>query len=382
MTYDFLVIGANGIQGRIVSRALLEDGHSVLLCALDDYNIEGLIEHPKADFALIDLRRMDRVKRVVKKADVKVIVNCAIDDFNLAVTKMAFELGKHLVDLGSEKQMLYDQLALGDDFKKKGIICITGMGSTPGITNVMLRYVRPQFDTIHTVHVGFSWDSNIPVFVVPFSLDAISYEFSEPAELLENGEFVHRYPDEAAVAYYYKSIGKQKTRHTKHIEHHSFYEYLKDAGIQNIAVFSSFPAHSYNALKTLVDLELTSKKPLQIDGVSVKPLDFMIDALRRISIPKGYTEKENLWLKVFGKKEGKDVVSEMDVVAGTIPGWEDATCNIDTAFPAAVTAEMIFDGRLTDRGVFSPEFVMPPEPFFAELGKRKIAIYENRKRIN
>lgn len=382
MQYDFVVIGANGIQGRIVSRMLLEDGHSVLLCANDDYKMDKLIDYPKADFALVDLRRMLQVKRTVKKSGANVIVNCAIDDYNLAVTKMALELGVHYVDLGSEKQMLYDQMALDPEFKEKKIIGITGMGSTPGITNIMLRYVRSQFDTIHTVHVGFTWDSNMPVFVTPFSIDAISYEFSEPAEMLENGEFVHKYPDENTVNYYYKGIGKQKTRYTKHIEHHSFYEYLKDAGIKNISVFSSFPSHSYTALKTLVDLGFTTKEPIQMDGISIRPLDFTSEVLRRISVPEGYTEKENLWLKVFGKKGKEEKMVEMDCNVGTQEGWEDATCNIDTGFPAAITAEMIKNGAMSEPGLFSPEFVMSPEPFFAELAKRKLFVYENGKRIN
>lgn len=380
--FDFVVIAANGIQGRIVSRLLLEDGHNVLLCANDDYQMEKLIDYPNADFALIDLRRIDRVKRIVKKSGAGILINCAVDDYNLIVTKMCLELGINFVDLGSEEKMLYDQMALDKDFKEKGIIGITGMGSTPGITNVMLRYIRPQFDTIETVYVGFTWDSNMPVFVTPFSIDAISYEFSEPAKMLENGEFVHKYPDEASVDYYYKSIGKQKTRYTKHIEHHSFYEYLKDIGIQNISVFSSFPSHSYTALKTLVDLGLTSKEPVLVDGVSMRPLDFSIEALRKIPVPDGYTEKENLWLKVFGKKGKEEKMVEMDCVAGTQPGWEDATCNIDTGFPAAITGQMILRGEIPEKGLFSPEFVMPPEPFFAELGKRKLLIYENGKRIN
>ena len=80
---------------------------------------------------------------------------------------------------------------------------------------------------------------------------------------------------------------------------------MKDAGIQNIAVFSSFPAHSYNALRTLVDLGFTSKEPIQIEGALIKPLDFTMEVVRRIAVPEGYTEKENLWLKVFGKKDGK-----------------------------------------------------------------------------
>ncbi len=380
--YDFVVIAANGIQGRIVSRLLLEDGYKVLLCAIDDYKMDKLIDHANADFSLIDLRRMDRVKRIVKKSGAKVVVNCAVDDFNLAVTKMALELGMHYIDLGSEEQMLYDQMALDKEFREKSITGITGVGSTPGITNVMLRYIRPQFDTIETVHVGFTWDSNMPVFVTPFSIDAISYEFSEPAKMLENGEFVHKYPDEATVDYYFKSIGKQKTRYTKHIEHHSFYEYLKDMGVKNISVFSSFPSHSYTALKTIVDLGFTTKEPVVVDGVSMRPLDFAGEVLRKIPVPEGYTEKENLWLKVFGQKNGEKKDVEMDCVANTLPEWEDATCNIDTGFPAGIVAEMIADGRIDEPGMYSPEFVVPPEPFFQELGTRKIAIYENGKKIN
>mgnify|MGYP001619698723 CR=1 FL=1 len=105
---DFVVIAANGIQGRIVSRMLLEDGHSVLLAANDDYKMDKLIEYPSADFTLIDLKRMDRVKRVVKKSHAKVIVNCSVDDFNLGVTKMALELGKHYVDLGAAQSTRAD----------------------------------------------------------------------------------------------------------------------------------------------------------------------------------------------------------------------------------------------------------------------------------
>src|SRR3989344_5886859 len=158
MKYDFVVVGANGMQGRIVSKFLLENDHSVLLCANDDYGIEELIEHPKADFALVDLRKMERAKRVVKKSGSTVLINCAVDDFNMAVTKMALDLGMNYLDSGSEEPMFYEQLKLDKDFKEKNAIAITGIGSTPGITNIMLRYAKDKFDTIETVHVGFAWD--------------------------------------------------------------------------------------------------------------------------------------------------------------------------------------------------------------------------------
>lgn len=382
MKYDFVVIGANGIQGKIVSKFLLEKGHSVLLCAIDDYGIEKLIEHPKSDFIEIDLRKMEKVKRAVRKSGSKIIVNCAVDDYNMEVTKMALDLGMNYIDLGSEEVMYYEQLKLDKDFKARNIIGITGIGSTPGINNIMLRYAKPQFDTIHTVHLGFAWNSNKDVFVTPFSIDAIAYEFSEPAKMLENGEYVHRYPKECNISYKYKSIGKQPTQYTKHIEHHSFYDFLKDKGIKNVAVLSSFPKHSHSKIDMLMDLGFMSKKEINVNGVYMRPLDFTIEVLRHIPIPEGYTEKENIFLKIYGTKDKKKKFVEMDCIAGTLPGWEDATCNVDTGFPAAILAEMIKDGRISEKGMFSPEFVVPPIPFFEELGKNKIWVYENGKRIN
>jgi len=362
---------------------LLEDGYSVMLCANDDYKMDVLIDHPKADFSFIDLRRMDRVKRVVKKSAAKVVINCAIDDFNLKVNKMALEIGMNYLDLGAaEDHMLYEQMALDKGFKEKNITGITGMGSTPGINNIMLRYVEPRFDTIHTVHLGFAWNSNIPKFVTPFSIDAIAYEFGEPAKILENGKFVEKNPYECEENFYYRVIGKQKTQFTKHIEHHSFYEYLKNKGIKNVVVFSSFPPHSHTALTALLNLGFMSTNAVQVDGVSVKPLDFTTEILRRIPVPEGYTEKENLWLKVYGAKDGKDYKVEMDCMAGTLPGWEEHTCNVDTGFPVAIAAEMIADGRISEKGLFSPENVVPPEEFFKELAKRKLYVYEDGKKIN
>lgn len=382
MQYDFAVIGSNGIQGKIVAKDLLESGHSVLLCATDDFGLDNLFDYKKSDFTQIDLKKIEKVKRIIRKAGVSVVVNCAIDDFNFAVTKLCLDLGINYLDLGSEEEMTYNQFALSSAFEEKKILGITGIGSTPGITNIMLRYARPQFDTIETVKVGFAWNSNLPVFVPPFSLDAIDVEFSQPAKIFRNGKYVEVIPEECNEEFCYKLIGKQRTHYTRHIEHHTFYEYLKDIGIKNITVYASFPEHSYNTLQDLIKSGLTSKESLEIAGTTIRPLDFTIEILRRLSVPENYIEKENLWLKIFGKKDKKEKVIEMDAVAATLPGWEDATCNVDTGMPASILAQMMKNGQIPEHGVFSPEFVVPFEPFFAELGKRKIWIYENGKKIN
>ena len=382
MKHDFAVIGANGIQGKIVSRFLLEDGYSVMLCAKDDYNMDELINHPKAEFALIDLRKMHPVKRAVKKSGATVVVNCAVDDFNLFVTKMALELGVNYLDLGSEEAMLKEQMSLDVEFKTKGILGISGVGSTPGITNVMLRHVKPKFDAIDTVHVGFAWDSNLPKFVTPFSIDAIEWEFTQKSKNLEGGAYIDRNPSECGVDYYYKSIGKQKAQYALHVEPVTFCEFLKDKGVKNIARIASYPSHSLSVIKTLIELGFMKREDVSFNGVSMRPIDFTAEILRRIPVPEGYAEKENLFVKIFGKKNGRNQTIEMDCVAGTLAGWEDATCNVDTGFPAAIAAEMIFKNEISAKGFTVPEFAIEPEPFFHELGKRKIWIYEDGKKIN
>ena len=45
-----------------------------------------------------------------------------------------------------------------------------------------------------------------------------------------------------------------------------------------------------------------------------------------------------------------------------------------TSFPAAVTAMMMADGRITERGVLTPERCIPPDPFIKELRNRGIDI--------
>ena len=51
-----------------------------------------------------------------------------------------------------------------------------------------------------------------------------------------------------------------------------------------------------------------------------------------------------------------------------------------TGYPVSITAQMIEDGTIRQRGVFCPEEIIPPEPFFKELKKRGIIIVIKEKR--
>jgi saccharopine dehydrogenase-like NADP-dependent oxidoreductase len=104
--------------------------------------------------------------------------------------------------------------------------------------------------------------------------------------------------------------------------------------------------------------------------------------LKNLKSPEGYLEKENLWVKILGKKNGVRKEILMECIVPTLKGWETSGCNIDTGLPASILAQMIKKGVITERGSFSPEFGVSPELFFKELRKRNMKVLENGKVIN
>jgi len=370
------------MQGKIAARDLLESGHSVFLADLHQVGLEKILKYPKTAFGYVDLRKISATTALIKKVKPKVVLNCAEGDWDLNVYKAALRARVHVLDLGSDIPMTKEQLAMHKDFEKKGLIAITGCGSTPGINNVMLHHAHEQFDTLDTVEAGFAWDSNIKKFVVPFSIPSIVEEFTDPAATFENGKQVMKVPMETIEEREFKEIGKQKCFFVRHPETHTFYAYNKKDGLKNVRFYAGFPDHSMDAITTFINTGLASEEPITIQGKKVVPVHILTETLRRNPFPEGYTEKENLWVKVWGKKDGQPHEIHMECIVNTLPDWQDAGCNIDTGMPASIMAQMVMDGRITARGSYPPGPVVPVKEFFRELHKRGMRVYQDGKLIN
>ena len=385
MKYDFIVLGALGMQGKIVCRDLLEKGYSVLLIDREKPPHKDFLKCYKHSslFIQADAKNIEKTKKIIEKSCTDVVINCAEDDVNLHVLKTCIEANVHSIDLGgSDIPMTKKQLSLDSALKEKNLIHITGCGSVPGIGNVMLRHAAKKLDKIDTVEIGFAWDSNIKEFVVPFSMESITYEFTYPATVLENGRFIKKSPMATIEEREHKVIGKQKWFLAAHQEPYTFYHFFRDKGLKNIRFYAGFPDHSFETIKTIIDLGLSKKKKIEFMKNKIRPIDFFTAILRRLVRPQGYKEMECLWLKIYGEKDGKEKLIEMECIAPTLDGWEDAGCNIDTGIPASIIAQMIKNGVIKGSGSFAPEAIVPTKPFFEELAKKQMLVYENGRIIN
>jgi saccharopine dehydrogenase-like NADP-dependent oxidoreductase len=380
MGFDFVVFGSTGMQGRIVTRDLAENGYSILLTGRDKPRVNHLLKRfKKTAFEYLDLNDIDRAAEIVKNSGAKIVVNCAEGDMNLNALNACLAAGAHSIDLGSDIPMTKDQLKKNRELKQKNLIHITGCGSVPGIGNVMLNYASRKFDRIDDVEVGFAWDSNIKEFYVPFSMPSIFEEFTAPAPIVSNNKIVKLRPMDSIIKCYHKAVGREKQFNVgHHPETLTFYNFCKDKGIKNVKFFAGFPDHSFQIINDLIKLGFASEEERDFNGVKIAPVDYVTNVLKDLKMPEGYTETENLWVELSAK--GKKIL--MECIVPPLKGWEEAGCNIDTGMPASIMAQMIKKGVITKPGSYAPEDIVPPEELFAELRKREMLVYENGRVIN
>lgn len=378
MRYDFLIIGSSGMQGRIVARDLWERGHRI---ALADLYREGsarlLARDRRIPFERIDLRKGDEAASLIGRMNAPIVVNCAEGDWNAEVYRACLAAKRHVIDLGSDIPMTREQLAMGTAFRRVGCTAITGCGSTPGINNVMLRAIADRLDRMHTVEAGFAWNAYPKRFVVPFSIESIIEEFTEPAPAIEDGEWVYHTPLETIITKRLREIGSQRCFIVRHPETLTFFQAYKRNGLRNLRFYAGFPRYCIDVIQMLIALKLGSKEPIEFEGRAIRPVEALARMLQRVEQPPDYRETEVLWVAVAGVRGRRPVRMRMECVVPTLPGWEDAGCNIDTGFPAAIIARMIADQRIRERGSFAPEQVVPTTELFRELALCGMTFYED-----
>jgi len=381
--YDFLIFGAGGMQGKIVIKDLLEKGYRLFVSNFYQSHIDDIKEKFSIeDYELADLRDIKKTIAIIKKVKPFLVINCAEADWDLNVYKACLKAKVHVIDLGSDIPMTKKQLAMDSAFRKQKLIAITGCGSTPGINNIMLDYAVGLLDSIHTANAGFAWNSNIKEFVVPFSMPSIVEEFTVPATMMKNGKWIKKKPLDTVKGRRYQEVGRNKCFLVRHPEPYTFYFYYKDKGLKNIKFFAGFPSHSFSMIHSLIKLGLASKEKIQVNSSLVQPIELLTEVLRSAEIPEGYKENEVLWVEAIGKKDNKKKEIFMECIADTLPGWEDAGCNIDTGIPASIIAQMVIKKQIKAWGSFAPEAVVPKEEFFKSLKEYRMDVYMNGKLIN
>src|SRR5262249_15286392 len=83
-----------------------------------------------------------------------VLINACHHSLNLFVMDAALAIGCHYCDLGGLFHVTHRQLRRHAEFRRAGLLALLGIGSAPGIVNVMARAGAERFETVREIHIA------------------------------------------------------------------------------------------------------------------------------------------------------------------------------------------------------------------------------------
>ena len=297
------------------------------------------------------------------------VVNCAPYGLNLPVMEASLRAGCHYLDLGGLFHTTRRQLRRDADFRRAGLLAVLGMGSAPGIMNVMARAAADPLRRVEAIRV-YNGGADHTRYRAPvafgFSPATVLDEFTLKPMVFAGGRFRAARPLSGGEAFVF-DVGQQQVHLSLHSEVATLPLSYRAKGIRECAFKIAYDPVLVERLKLLIDLGLADPRP----GPSgVSPRRVLLDCLRGLPPPPEFIDdRDALSVVVEGEDRAGPIVVRYDMTAGPQRRPPLSAVARDTGFPPAIVARLIVEGRIRERGVLPPERCVPVAPFLAALAE-------------
>jgi saccharopine dehydrogenase-like NADP-dependent oxidoreductase len=303
--------------------------------------------------------------------------------FNLAVMRGALDARVHYIDLGGLFHQTRKQLRLDAAFRRRGLTALLGMGSAPGIIDVLAVHAAEGMEAVHEVHCQVAsvdktrWRIRPPPIDFGYSPDTLLDEFLLPAAVYRRGkfEFVPALDPRARItARFPAPVGEVVLDTTLHSEVAMIPRAFHGRGLEQVTFRQGFDQRFVDRLKLLVELGLVDTAPLA--GTGFTPRQLLLGLLGRFPAPvaRGKPWKyEILRALVRGARGGRPVTIAADCHAGP-KGGGGVGPDIDTGAPPSIAVQMLLSGQIGKRGVVTPEEAVPVGPLIRALTRRGMKV--------
>lgn len=362
-----VVLGAAGEVGTWVSRDLAAstDIGSLLLLDVDEERLDQLVSpiaNEHVEGRLVDLNNRENVLDTLRGADL--LMNCTSLTLFDRVIDLAVEARINYADLISEPTSAQRRAA-----SNAGITAVSGLGSSPGLSNVLVSHAHRELTSVEEVHIqGVTWRAIAPS---PGLLDTILWELADDTptrQYFQNGRYHWAASmDGSRVAEFPDPIGKQHVYFVSHTEPRTLPKHFPD--LKFCAMRVTWPVELMNDMRVLNKYGLLDSVELPgMPGVTA------LDATRA-----------RIWQKLGGIRTDPCLLFTQVEILGTLDGrtirrvynlthpvdWGDVATGRQTGICAAVGAQLLAKhGTGEHTGFVDPEVYYDPEEFIVELRKR------------
>ena len=372
------ILGGSGAVGSIATETLASSGVFSEITVADinfaaARKLVGKLKGAKLSVAELDAENPHSIRRAIGGS--AVVLNCVGPFYKHGPTimKAVIEAKINYVDVCDDFDATEKLLAMDDKAKKAGVSALIGMGSSPGVANVLVRFcadsLLDQVEAVDIYHAHggekiegaavvkhriHSMKVDIPMFLDGKFTTVNLFEDSGKA-LEEETEF--------------KDVGTYSVYGYPHPETITLPKYLK--GVKRVTNLGLVLPPAYAELiKGMVRLDITDEKPIEVQGHKVIPLEFAVAYI--------LSQREKLM-----KEAG--INQPMGCLKIVVKGYKDGGKNTyifsmssrgqgmgeGTGIPAAIGAILMGTGKITEKGVLPPEACVNPMDLL-ELAKTKV----------
>jgi saccharopine dehydrogenase (NAD+, L-lysine-forming) len=371
-----IVLGGCGAVGSVSVKTLVsQDMFSRVI--IGDCNIEKAnkmvsdLGAEKVSAVNIDASDPVSIKDAISGCDV--VLNCIGPFYKTVKTILGtvIESGINYVDICDDVDVTLEILDMNEDARKAGITALIGMGSSPGVTNLLARlayesllHETESIDIFHT-HGGEPSEGE---GVLEHRFHCMSIDIP----MFIDGEIKHvRFFEEDGIAlrqtFDFPVVGKNIPLYPyPHPEQVTIPRYMKVRRVTNKG--SVLPNEYYNLIRDLCALGFTSREPIDVKGVSVTPYDIAISYIlkerERILRETNFgTQRGCCSVVAKGRKDGKNIEYRFHMASASEALGEG------TGIPAAVGVMLMQMGKIQEKGVLPPEGCVNPFDFIGLITK-------------
>ncbi|MFJ8088357.1 saccharopine dehydrogenase family protein [Lysinibacillus sp. NPDC095746] len=376
-----VVLGA-GLMGKEVARDLIKNSNveRVFLGDIDvklAQNFVDSLNTDKIEVVELHAERDDSLMEVISKGNV--VVNALFYSFNERVARAAIAAGVHSVDLGGHIGGVTEKiLGLDEEAKAKGVTIIPDLGVAPGMVNILAGYGASKLDEVESIKLfvgGIPTEPKPPLhYTRVFSLDGVFDHYTEPSKMIQKGK-LQEVPSLSGVEpIYFKDFGVLEAFYTSGGISTLYKTFPNVQTLEYKTIRYKGHAEKFKLLADLGFLDASNKVEVEDQEVSVRPV--VREALKK-KLELG-TKPDAVLLRVIvaGEKAQQQVTYEFEMVVRKDMTINETAMARATANTISVVAQMIGENKITERGVFAPESIVPGDIYIKEMAKRGVVIKE------
>ncbi|MBI2237970.1 MAG: saccharopine dehydrogenase NADP-binding domain-containing protein [Actinobacteria bacterium] len=364
------VLGAGAMGGAAARLLARHEDVDMLVLDVDAARAESVVREIGTGEARGFDARSGALTQILK--EVRAVAACLPYRLNLPVMEAALAAGCHYADLGGLFHTTLKQLELDGRYREAGLSAVLGIGSAPGLTNVLARLGADRLDRAVSIDlVDGAIEEDGGGFGVPYSVDTVLDEFTMPAMVFEDGEMKEVPAGSGVVQWEFpEPLGVLPAMYTLHSEPATLPRTI--AGIRDVRWRLALPRAIHEGFSLLTLVGLAGTEPVQTQSGPAVPREVLVAVLSKLPAPTGEPrDLEYLDVRVTGEKDGRPATHVAR--ARFVPSPEGISAGaFGTALPITVAVRWMAEGRV-EPGVHPPETAFDPEGFTAELEREGVS---------